>query len=286
MTTPADLLREIVARPDDDLLRLMFADALEDEGGDPARSEFVRVQIELSMWGNEQARPRAYGNWHVDCRHNACGMDNFCNTPPTTHGRVPCEYHALRKRERELLGSNWHAWRGAALNVGMFLFCENLFPAPPCPNPHITFRRGFVEAITLSAEDWLAHGDAVLAAQPVTEVTLTSRPAGGYLAWRHQEGCYCIRLEAGAASREVFVREVPMPRMFEATSFMSDRTQYQRVHDLPPLEDVLKAAWPRVRTWHLPEPAVVREQFVRDQVSWDALQPVPLDPRWLVRGPF
>lgn len=47
--TRSQLLREIAASPDDDTLRLAFADWL-DEHGDPAdadRAEFVRVQCEL-----------------------------------------------------------------------------------------------------------------------------------------------------------------------------------------------------------------------------------------------
>jgi uncharacterized protein (TIGR02996 family) len=47
MPTPADLLPAVLAAPDDDLPRLVYADALE-EAGDAARAEFIRVQIELA----------------------------------------------------------------------------------------------------------------------------------------------------------------------------------------------------------------------------------------------
>ncbi|HEY2787588.1 MAG TPA: TIGR02996 domain-containing protein [Fimbriiglobus sp.] len=47
MTDPADLLPAVLAAPDDDLPRLVYADALE-ETGDVARAEFIRVQIELA----------------------------------------------------------------------------------------------------------------------------------------------------------------------------------------------------------------------------------------------
>jgi uncharacterized protein (TIGR02996 family) len=36
--------------------------------------------------------------------------------------------------------------------------------------------RGFVESVTCTAADWLAHADAILAAHPVVEVRLTTRP--------------------------------------------------------------------------------------------------------------
>jgi uncharacterized protein (TIGR02996 family) len=40
------LLRAVVANPDDDAPRLVYADWL-DEHGDPDRAEFIRIQIEL-----------------------------------------------------------------------------------------------------------------------------------------------------------------------------------------------------------------------------------------------
>jgi uncharacterized protein (TIGR02996 family) len=47
MPAPADLLPAVLAAPDDDLPRLVYADALE-EAGDVTRAEFIRVQIELA----------------------------------------------------------------------------------------------------------------------------------------------------------------------------------------------------------------------------------------------
>ena len=45
MTDHQAFLSAIIDRPDDDLLRLVFADFLE-ERGDPDRAEFIRLQIE------------------------------------------------------------------------------------------------------------------------------------------------------------------------------------------------------------------------------------------------
>ena len=56
MTDDADaLLRAVLAAPDDDAPRLVYADWL-DEHGDPARAEFIRVQIELARPGPDRAR--------------------------------------------------------------------------------------------------------------------------------------------------------------------------------------------------------------------------------------
>jgi hypothetical protein len=52
-------------------------------------------------------------------------------------------------------------------------------PAASLDAPTLTpyqFRRGFLESVTCTAADWLAHGDAIYAREPVTEVTLTTWP--------------------------------------------------------------------------------------------------------------
>ena len=54
-------LEDIIAHPDDDTPRLVFADWLEEEQGDSARAEFIRVQIErarLPKWDARQVRLR------------------------------------------------------------------------------------------------------------------------------------------------------------------------------------------------------------------------------------
>ena len=46
MTDGEGLLAAIIAEPDDDVPRLIYADWL-DEQGDATRAEFIRVQVEL-----------------------------------------------------------------------------------------------------------------------------------------------------------------------------------------------------------------------------------------------
>ncbi len=74
--------------------------------------------------------------------------------------------NSWRERERELL--DWHGleWLNPSL---MALESERAGCA-------CQWRRGFVHAITLSAAAWIANADAILAAQPVREVTLTTWP--------------------------------------------------------------------------------------------------------------
>src|SRR4051812_15097832 len=63
MSTRDDLLRAIGESPDDDALRLVYADWLE-ENGDPDRAAFVRAQLEADREPNRReslARRRVNG---------------------------------------------------------------------------------------------------------------------------------------------------------------------------------------------------------------------------------
>ncbi len=140
--TLAALLAAIIANPDEDTPRLMYADALDERGepGDAERAEFVRVQ---------------------------CGVESNPGT---------------RSPETLLLehGDEYHdAW---------------FHPIVPCLNPETRYRadapqyagvglpvRGFIASVTCTAADWLTHGDAIRAAQPVTRVVWTVGDNATYL---------------------------------------------------------------------------------------------------------
>jgi uncharacterized protein (TIGR02996 family) len=68
MTDRDALYRAILDAPDDDTLRLVYADALE-EGGDPRRAAFVRAQVELAGLPNYD--PRAVHIRHHELRFDA-----------------------------------------------------------------------------------------------------------------------------------------------------------------------------------------------------------------------
>lgn len=132
-------LRAIIAAPDDDLPRLIYADYLDGDGPNdckppqPERAEFIRVQCELAP---SESKPDPFNN------------DRLV---------------ALRRRERELqhlpvsVRCEWHS-----------------------PIPHGGFkwkyRRGFVEEITCSWEDWQTHADAIRSSTPLRTVRLTTWP--------------------------------------------------------------------------------------------------------------
>jgi uncharacterized protein (TIGR02996 family) len=74
MSPENPFLRALLAQPDDDTLRLAMADWL-DENDDPARAEFIRVQVELARGVEERERQ-----------------------------------NALEKRQSELLNTHEHEW--------------------------------------------------------------------------------------------------------------------------------------------------------------------------------
>lgn len=139
--TEAALLAAVLANPEDDACRLIYADWL-DEQGRCEQAEFIRLQCELA-----RLKPP-----HTQF------LDN-----PTAYPDCGCYYCALRRRERELLD----AQKVYPLLTGVKFI-----------NATWRFSRGFISSVRCRAEEWLAEGDAILAAQPVREVVLTTDLAG------------------------------------------------------------------------------------------------------------
>ncbi len=141
--TEQALLAAVLADPADDAPRLIMADWL-DENGEVERAEFIRVQCKL-----------------FDLRRGPAGQVSE-ESPWLVTSR---EYNALRRRERELSedATGWPILTGV-----LFM------------NADWRISRGFISGVTCTAEDWIAHAEAILAVQPVREVTLTTWPGSEY----------------------------------------------------------------------------------------------------------
>ena len=139
MSDEAAFREKIIAEPDDDTHRLVYADWLQ-EHGQEVRAEFIRAQVALA-------------------RTPHCGE----TTPSGIAGgaRAGCLWCFTEQRARKLFRGQWDE------ELGAFAFTNN--PAP-------AWRRGFVESIACTATDWITHGDEVTSAHPVTQVTLTTWP--------------------------------------------------------------------------------------------------------------
>ncbi|MCC6421692.1 MAG: TIGR02996 domain-containing protein [Gemmataceae bacterium] len=176
MGTTTDLtlqLQAVLADPDDDSACLAYADLLEEQG-EAERAEFIRVQVEI-------ARLHAAVQRWVRTPHDQPGGSA---EDGGAAGTALAQAQNLECRELEL----WHATSPRGWAVGfedvqsLFGVCHVLIPSDslafarpdPTRSPVLLVRRGFVEAITCTAADWLRHADALLTTHPVTEVTLTS----------------------------------------------------------------------------------------------------------------
>jgi len=195
MTERDAFLKAILADPDEDSHRLVYADWLT-ENGDADRGEFIRVQIELAR------------RWPLAPPGTA-----YYDFPPDKRREYP-EYQRLLARAREL----WeHVPRGRTCTSGYTwtlplgdLFGEHLSSVQEwfcignfSESVRWTCRRGFVESVTCRGDDWVGHGDAVLAEHPVREVVV-AEPAD------YAGGLSSLRLTAdpeGRAFGHVAIRE-------------------------------------------------------------------------------
>lgn len=129
----AALLRAVVAAPDDDLPRLVYADWLE-EHGRPERARFIRLQI-------EEDRDTSW-----------------------------CGRHRRDEEIRSLLSAHGEKW---------FRELPKWVWAPYRANPDwdgVTFRRGFIGHLRVTASLFLSHGVQLTDRTPVT--SLQFREAG------------------------------------------------------------------------------------------------------------
>ena len=209
MTDRERLLKAILDNPEEDTPRLMFADEV--EADQPHRAEFIRVGCELAR---TPETVEVVEDWPVEVVDGdtvrvsgggfgaGFGADAAVtyalrgDTLTTTRRAVNPEYKRLCDRKNELLARHAYDWLPEIAGLDKFAIGRRggagsyfvgylrkvmaprgvLLPAPP-PRLTTEFRRGFVERVTCSGDDWARRGDAILAAHPVRRVTLTTWPA-------------------------------------------------------------------------------------------------------------
>lgn len=181
--TGAGLLRAILASPEEDTARLVYADWLE-ENGHVQRAEFIRVQIAIARSSPADQCPQCYAIDHGGQR---------------TNGPCRCEpaFRALRRREDDLFKFNtaWSGWWGAPARRDV-VRARDLAPERGYLIGSL-FVRGFVEQMRCSSVRWLAHADAIVAGHPVTRVALTTAPERSrlrdeYLKMDWMEGAHAV----------------------------------------------------------------------------------------------
>jgi uncharacterized protein (TIGR02996 family) len=137
------LLAEILANPDDDAPRLIYADWLE-EHGDPDRAAFIRAQVRL-----------AHFNWRA--------------IPPGAE-HYPGEREALASQEAELWRRHKEEWL-AELPVSLR---RNRV------DNKVEIHRGFVEELSQTPKRLLKVSSRVWARHPIRQLTLWPRGDEGF----------------------------------------------------------------------------------------------------------
>jgi uncharacterized protein (TIGR02996 family) len=162
MTHEEAFLADILGHPGEDAPRLIFADWLDERGGegDAERAEFVRVQCELAR---------------ADLAEDS--YPSFGHGPASAGGVCPVCGHVehLRARERDLLAHLCILLpRETPFGTRCVLTLDARVHGEESSLPVLTLRRGFVEAAMLSVNDYLDHAEALHAAAPLREVMLTA----------------------------------------------------------------------------------------------------------------
>lgn len=147
MTDHPGFLAAIIAEPDDDIHRFIYADWL-DEHDQPERAELIRVQCALA----NTIPPMG------------CVKDEFYEKG----GKIGCgcEWCVLRRREVPLLRKDLHLLAGPTLTT----------IATPVSFEATDFRRGFVERIEATWQRWFELATMLLLVTPLQNVLLYAVP--------------------------------------------------------------------------------------------------------------
>jgi uncharacterized protein (TIGR02996 family) len=159
-------IRQICERPEDDTVRLVFADWLE-EHGEPERAEFIRVQMEAE-------RMRG-GGCAVVLGAMCDGKKEWC---------VRC---GLFRRALKLHNPHTDSWLPRILPGERSWSVSDEPPPETSHGPRYHWTRGFVSRIELPCDAFMQHAADIFAAHPVTEVRLTDcspfRNGDGFWRW-------------------------------------------------------------------------------------------------------
>lgn len=140
LTTKDVLLADILANPDDDVPRLIYADYIDD--AEPERAEFIRLQIKIA------------------------GLLSCPRSSP------------LRKRQQQILRKkNAKAWfnvfpseKGFEVRNGNYLWYYAI------PHKKAIIRRGFVNEIVCTSAELLENDGSIFVRHPVERVRLSDDP--------------------------------------------------------------------------------------------------------------
>lgn len=203
MTDRDLLLRAVLANPDEDTPRLMYADAIQDE--EPQRAEFIRGQI----------------------RWDAVACVGVSPPPPDEPSDVAARFLAsiARRQEHTFLCDRCrqmppgHLARPRWMPPGFYAETRRtLHSGDMVPFiPETTFRRGFADEIRTTAAHWLAHADALVWRPEQTVECPTCKGEGAVAvtgrARAYQLSSMCFDCRDGRAARPCPPTAQPITRV-------------------------------------------------------------------------
>lgn len=181
----AALLAAIIAAPDDDTPRLVYADWLQEQAVDATCGECDAGRV----FSRDVQSLRPAGAWHTCRRCGGSGRLTDGRVGRAEFIRVQCELAVLNDRHRRGDASPEDTDRRQALQRRERQLTITVYPREIWPtfdwlrglgiNPDgcaLDPRGGWIAAVTCAAAEWVAHGDAIRARHPVTRVQLTTAP--------------------------------------------------------------------------------------------------------------
>lgn len=235
MTVTSDLdalLAAVLASPEDDTPRLVYADALEERAGpgDVKRAEFIRVQCELATiqnpWCEKTESPvhdRGYAKFAPHCRCSWCRLKR---REYMLSRRYICwdDWDGAAKRYATFVGSNnWSRGFIAEVHCTLAVWCGG-----PCERCHglgyITRPVGnfrYQCSTCIGSGRLPGHGHALVRQHPITRVTLTEEEPictlGDHWQWllniREAIGCDHI---GGPLNRSFYTRDAALDALSTA----------------------------------------------------------------------
>lgn len=160
-----EFIAKIIANPDDDTPRLIYAEWLDgcrDEKCD-ARAEFIRVQVELASIPEPEIKTPGSFLPINDEEYTWANCRGGCEWDPIKRSGHICRFHSLRRREKDLLPKQ--------LSLSFPKKLRRLVSGN-----RYQFNRGFVETITATWDDWLVNGNQIRSVAPLRKVRLGTRP--------------------------------------------------------------------------------------------------------------
>lgn len=189
MTADEAFLRDIAANPDDDATRLIYADWL-DENGDPARAEFIRVQIGLASLPEEDDR-----RWPLLAR------EQVLLAAHEGEWRRPFEQFFSQDPPAATL---WTRVRGLLRRPGREL-----------PRATGTFERGFLQSIDIGHVRLLSEAEQYARTHPLVSLQF-SVPDRVESFWLSEPGLHLphlrkltLRIEGRAIIMKVLLQQIP-----------------------------------------------------------------------------